>query len=124
MKTGAFLVGLGIGAVGLAGLIDPSLLYRVAGAFTSAAAWWTLAAVRVAVGVLLVLAAPVSKAPRAVRVVALVPILAGITIPIVGVERAGAMVAWWTALGPGMARLTVLPVLALGSFIAWAFAPG
>ena len=72
---------------------------------------------------LLFRAAEDSRVPRVVRVVAFVPILAGLAIPIIGAERASAMVSWWTGLGPGVERLSVLPVLALGTFVAWAFAP-
>jgi hypothetical protein len=123
VKTAAFLVGVIIAAVGVTSLIAPAVLYRIAEWFTSPDPWYVLAVVRIAVGVMLLLAAKTSRAPHAVRVVAFVPILAGIAIPILGAERAGAMVQAWLSVGPAVARLSVLPVLALGSFIAWAFAP-
>lgn len=123
MRTAAFLVGLLIAAVGVTGLMAPAALYQIAGWFTSPDPWYVLAVVRIAVGVLLLLAAKTSRAPHAVRGVAFVPILAGIAIPVLGVERAGAMVQSWLSVGPAVARLSVLPVLALGAFIAWAFAP-
>jgi len=123
MKAAAFLVGLLIAAVGLTGLISPAALFTIAGWFTNPDPWYVLAVVRIAVGVLLLVEAKVSRVPRAVRVVAFIPILAGIAIPIIGVERAGAMMQSWLSVRPAVARLSVLPVLALGSFIAWAFAP-
>ncbi|HZW75867.1 MAG TPA: hypothetical protein VFF43_20120 [Caldimonas sp.] len=123
MKMAAFFVGLLIAAVGVTGLIAPAALYTIASWFTSPDPWYLLAVVRIAVGVLLLIEAKVSRAPRAVRVVAFIPILAGIAIPFIGVERAGAMVQSWLSVRPAVARLSVLPVLALGSFIAWAFAP-
>jgi hypothetical protein len=123
MRAAAFVVGLLIAAVGATGLIAPTVLFRIAGWFTSPDPWYLLAVVRISVGVLLLLEAKVSRAPRAVRVVAFIPILAGIAIPIIGAERASAMVQSWLSVGPAIAQLSVLPVLALGTFIAWAFAP-
>jgi hypothetical protein len=88
--------------------------------------WYAIGALRVAVGVLLLWVAPTSRAPRTLRVVALIPLLAGLgalATPFVGVERARAALQWWSGLGSGYIRLTAIPLLLLGGFIAYACAP-
>jgi hypothetical protein len=83
--------------------------------------------VRVAVGVLLFSVAKTSRAPRMLRVVAFIPLLAGLgalATPFVGVERARATLQWWSRLGFGYIRLTAIAVQLLGGFIAYACAPG
>jgi hypothetical protein len=43
---------------------------------------------------------------------------------LVAIERARAIIDWWTQEGPALVRLTGAGVLALGGFIAYACAPG
>jgi hypothetical protein len=64
-----------------------------------------------------------SRAPKTLRVVAFIPLVAGIATPFVGIERAQTVIEWWTHQGSGVVRLTAVPLLALGGFIAYACAP-
>ena len=126
MKALAFVAGLGILAVGEIGLLMPSTLVWIAQRFGTPLQWYAIGAVRVAFGVLLLSVAATSRAPRTLRVVALIPVLAGLgalATPFVGVERAGAILEWWSQLGPGYVRLSALSLLLLGGFIAYACAP-
>jgi hypothetical protein len=123
MKRVAFVIGLFILAVGAIGILVPSFLVWIARLFVVPAAWYALAVVRVALGVLLLLVAKSSRTPRTLRVVALIPLLAGLAIPLVGVDRARDTVERWTMQGPGLARLSAIPLLALGAFIAYACSP-
>ena len=126
MKALAFVAGLGILAVGKIGLLMPSTLVWIAQRFGTPLQWYAIGAVRVAFGVLLLSVAATSRAPRTLRVVALIPVLAGLgalATPFVGVERAGAILEWWSQLGPGYVRLSALSLLLLGGFIAYACAP-
>ena len=43
--------------------------------------------------------------------------------PLVGVERAPAIIEWWSQQGSGVVRVTAVLVLALGDFFAYACAP-
>jgi catechol 2,3-dioxygenase-like lactoylglutathione lyase family enzyme len=90
----------------------------------SPAQLYFIAVVRVAFGVLLISVAARSRAPNTLRVVALVPLVAGIATPFVGVERAPAIIEWWSQQGSAVIRLTAIAVLALGGFVAYACAPG
>ena len=117
MKTVAFVISLVVIVVGAAGIVAPS------DRFVSPAEWYALAAVRVAVGVLLFVVAKTSRMPKTLRFVALVPIVAALAIPFVGVDRARATVDWLSLQGPATVRFSSIPVLALGGFVAYACAP-
>jgi hypothetical protein len=126
VKALAFVAGLGILAVGEIGLLMPSTLVWIAQRFGTPLQWYAIGAVRVAFGVLLLSVAATSRAPRTLRVVAFIPLLAGLgalATPFVGVERARAILEWWSQLGPGYVRLSALSLLLLGGFIAYACAP-
>src|SRR5262245_1385262 len=112
VKTLAFVIGLYILAVGVIGIIAPSSLIWIAQRFTTPMDWYALAAVRIALGLLLLSVAKASRTPRTLRVVAFVPLIAALAIPVVGVERGRATVEWWMAQGPGLIRLSAVPLLA------------
>jgi hypothetical protein len=123
VKTLAFVIGLYILAVGAIGICTPSGLIWIAQRFTTPVDWYALAAVRVAVGGLLVVVAKASRAPTALRVVACIPLVAALATPFVGVERARATIEWWSLQGSGVVRLSAIPLLALGGFITYVCAP-
>jgi hypothetical protein len=53
-------------------------------------------------------------------------LILGITTALTGlvaIDRAHATIEWWLRQGSGIVRLTGIPVLALGSFVAYACAP-
>jgi len=89
-------------------------------------AFYLIAAVRVAFAVILILAAPLSRTPTALRTIGYIILVAGITTALMGsvaMERAHAIVDWWLQQGSGVVRLTCLLVSALGAFIAYVCAP-
>ena len=123
MKTLAFVVSLVIIAVGAVGIITPSALVWMAQHSLAPVELYCIAAIRVAFGLLLISVASASRAPKTLRVVAFIPLFAGIAMPFVGIERAQTVIEWWMAQGTGVVRLTAVPLLALGGFIAYACAP-
>ena len=126
VKSLAFAIGLCITAVGAVGIVVPSALVWIGERFATSGEWYALGAVRIAFGLLLLAVAKTSRAPRTLRVVACIPLLAGVgalATPLVGLERARGAIEWWSQRGPGVARLTALPLLALGGFVAYACAP-
>jgi hypothetical protein len=53
-------------------------------------------------------------------------VIAGIVTALTGltaIERARAIIEWWLQQGAGTIRLTGIPILILGSFVAYACAP-
>jgi hypothetical protein len=128
VKTLAFVIGLIIAAVGIVGIVAPSALIWVGQPFTTPVAWhwYALATVRAAFGVLLLSVAKSSRTPRTLRVVAIIPLaaaLGALVTAFVGIDRARATLEWWSLQGPWLIRLSAIPLLALGSFVAYACAP-
>jgi len=126
MKRIAFAAGLCIAAIGAVGIIAPASLDWLAGLFVSSGAFYAVAAIRIAIGLVLISAAAASRAPRALRILGYVVVVAGVITALMGLlapEQARAMIEAWQQQGPGVVRLSAVPVLALGAFIAYASAP-
>ena len=126
MKTLAFVVGCLIAAVGAVGILAPSGLVWIADHAVTAAVLYVIATVRVACGFLLIAVASGSRAPKTLRVVGSLLLLAGITTGLMGlvaIERAHAITAWWLRQGPAVVRLRGIPLLVLGGVIAYACTP-
>jgi hypothetical protein len=126
VKTLAFVFGLCIATVGAVGTLAPSGLVWVAQNSLTSGAFYVVATVRVAFGLLLISVARASRAPKALRVLGYVIVIAGIAtalMGLLGIGRARAMIEWWLQLGSGVVRLTGVLILALGAFVAYACAP-
>jgi len=126
VKTLAFVVGLCISAVGVVGLFAPSGLVWLAQQFATSVAFYVLATVRIAFGLILISVAAASRAPKALRVLGYVILILGITTAFTGlvaIEQAKGAIEWWLQQGTALERLTSVFVLALGGFIAYACAP-
>lgn len=126
MKTLAFVIGLCIAAIGAGGLLAPSLLVWIAEHAVTSGAFYVIAVVRVAFGLVLIAAAPVSRAPRALRILGAIVVIAGLTTAVtglVGMERARTIIDWWLQQGVTVFRATTLLLVAIGGFVAYACAP-
>jgi hypothetical protein len=126
VKTLAYVIGLFIASVGIVGLIVPSFLVWIAGHFVSSGAFYVVAVVRVAVGLLLFSVAPDTRAPRTIRVLGCLLVIAGIgaaVTALVAIGRASAIIDWWLRQGSGVVRLTGIPLIILGGFVAYVCAP-
>ena len=126
VKTLAFGVTLVIMAVGAVGVVAPSGLVWVAEHSVTSGAFYVIATARVAFGLVLISVASVSRAPRTLRVLGYLILIAGITTALTGLlamDRARAIVEWWLQQGSGVVRLTGVVVLAVGGFVAYACAP-
>jgi hypothetical protein len=124
----AVVCGVCIGAVGTIGIFFPILLVWIAIAFVSAGAlgFYLLAVVRVAFGLVLISAAASSRAPRAVRVLGCAIVVLGLITAISGLTAVAPgrdMIESWVQQGSGVIRLTAVPIVVLGSFVAYACAP-
>ena len=79
-----------------------------------------IAAARIGIGLVLILAASKSRAPGALRVIGVVVLVAGVATPFFGVERSWAVADWAATHGHLLPRLAGGLLLALGAFIAFA----
>ena len=126
MKTLACVFGLCILTVGAVGILAPSSLVWIANHAVTSGAFYVVATARVAFGLVLVLVAPASRAPKALRVLGSVILVAGVVTALTGglaMGRARDSIEWWLAQGTVVVRLTGVPLLALGGFVAYACAP-
>src|SRR2546425_552653 len=105
------------------GIAAPHGLLEVVRSMLTARGLYLVAAVRVVFGVILVLVAPSSRAPRVLRLLGFIILVAGLTTPFFGVDRARAVLDWWSARGPALMRLWAGLAVALGAFVVYAVAP-
>jgi hypothetical protein len=85
---------------------------------------YTVGAIRVTLGLLLILVAPASRMPKTMRVLGVLVCAQGliqvIGMPFVGLDRARAILEWEAMLPPALLRVGALVALATGRFIAYA----
>ena len=120
------MFGLCISAVGAVGILAPSSLVWLAQHFVTSGAFYVIATVRIAFGLILISVASASRAPKALRVLGYVILILGITTALTGlvaIGRAQGAIEWWLQQGSGLVRLTGVLLLALGGFVAYACAP-
>ena len=127
VKILAFVIGLLIAAVGAVGIVAPSGLVWIVEHFSvTSGAFYVIATVRVAFGLVLISVASVSRTPKTLRTLGYVILIVGITTGLTGllaIEQARAIIELWSRQGSGVVRLTGIPLLALGGFIAYSCAP-
>ena len=119
------LLGLVIGALVIIGsaisFAVPDLRLSLERSMTTPAGFYAIAVLRIGIGLVFVLAAPSSRAPRTVRVLGLIVIIAGVTTPWFGVARARAVLDWFASAGPLLMRLAAGVGMAMGGFLVYVF---
>jgi hypothetical protein len=80
------------------------------------------AVLRVAFGIVLVCAAPGSRAPGFLRILGFIMLIGGLLTPFLGVWVAQHILGWWEAGGPAVVRAFAGVSLALGAFVIYAVA--
>ena len=120
------LIGLALGllivAVGIVGIFAPYRLFSISQYFITPAGLYTVAAIRVGVGLLLLKVSSGSRLPKTLRVFGFIATIAGLTTPLVGVDRARAILYWWLTQGPLVMRLWAVLAVVVGGVIVYALA--
>ena len=124
MRSLALIVALFIIVAGMVGIVAPGSLLTVGRYVVTPAGLYAIAVLRVGIGLVLMLVAPISRAPRILRALGAVVIVAGLMTPLFGVERARAIVDWEATQGTALLRIGAGLALALGGFIAFAVSAG
>jgi hypothetical protein len=124
MKSLALLVALFIIVVGVAGIFTPDSLIRVGRYVVTPVGLYAVAVFRVGIGLVLMLVARMSRAPKTLRAFGAVALVAGLATPLFGVERARAIIDWEATQGTALIRVAAGLALAIGGFIAFAVTPG
>ena len=123
MARVAVALSTAVSALGAIGIFSPSTLLAIGREFASPIGLFIAAAIRVAFGAVLMLAAPASRAPRVIRGIGLVILVAGVITPFFGVERARAILDWWSGQGTLLAHLAPAVALAFGGSLTYFLSP-
>jgi len=121
IRIAALLVALLTIVIGIGGAASPDsvmplrrLYYATAGRFYMAGAF------RVAMGLVLILAAANSRWPRTLRALGSVMCLQALAATLFGLERARTIMEWEAMQGTALLRAGALVALACGAFMAYA----
>ena len=123
MKYMAWLLAAFVIAVGIVAIAAPDRILSLRSLAATQGALLVFACVRVAIGVVLIMAAPGSRAPRVLQAAGAVMLLAGLATPLFGVERTKAVLAWEATQGPYLIRFGGAVVLVLGGLLTVALRP-
>ena len=122
MRIAALLVALVVVVVGIVGIVSPESVTTVRRQyFATPVGRYVAGAVRVAMGLVLILVASVSRAPKILRALGAVMCAQGLAATLLGLDRAQAILEW-EAMHPMLLRAGAMVAVAGGSFIALAVA--
>ena len=124
MRSLALLVALFVMVVGMVGIFTPDSLLAVGRYVVTPGGLYAVAALRIGIGLVLMLAARISRAPRTFRALGAFVIVAGLATPLFGVERSRAILDWEATHGTALIRVGAGLAVILGGFIAFAVGAG
>ncbi len=120
MKVLTLLIGFSVVVLGVGGIVAPGSLVTLGLRSVTPIGLYVVAAFRVLIGLVLLGASSQSRIPRTLRVFGIVALVAGLTTPLLGVERANAIVTWLAASAPVVVRLWGLVAASIGGVIIYA----
>jgi hypothetical protein len=124
MRLLALVISVLVLLVGAIGVAAPDVFLSVGRSVITPGGLYAIAAVRVAIGLVFLLTTPASRAPRTLRVLGVIVIIAGLMTPWFGVARSLAVLDWWASVGPSLRRLEAgVAAVALGGFLVYVFRP-
>jgi hypothetical protein len=121
VRIPALLVALFTIGVGVAGLISPehgSELRRLY--FATPMRLYTAGAIRIVMGLVVILSAAASRAPKTLRALGAVICIQGLSATLMGPDHARAVMEWETTQGAALLRVAAAVALASGGFLAFA----
>lgn len=123
MRSAALLVAVFTIVVGIVGLMSPDSLTTVRRLyFAIPVGLYTAGAVRVALGLVVILCAPASRAPKTLRALGAVMCVQALAATLLGPDRARAVLEWETMQRTALLRVGAAVALATGAFVAFAVA--
>jgi hypothetical protein len=123
MRIVVLFVAVLVIAVGVVGMIAPNSLTEVRRAYV-VTSWglYGMGAVRVLIGLLLILSASISRTPKTLRalgvLVCLEGLIQGVGSPFIGIDRTRAILEW-EAAHTGLLRIGALLAVAAGGFVVF-----
>ena len=124
MRIAALLVALFAVAVGVVGLVSPNSLTAARRQyFATPTRLYTGAAVRLAMGLVVILGARASRTPKTLRVLGALMCMQGLSATILGPEHARTVLEWET-MRPALLRAGAIVALVTGLFMVFAVTAG
>ena len=125
MRSATLLVAFVAIVVGVVGLVSPDSLMMVRREYlATTVGLYAVGAFRIAMGLVLILFAPASRAAKTLRALGAVVCVQGLAAALapqfVGVDRARALLEWEAKQGPALLRIGAVVALATGTFVAFA----
>jgi hypothetical protein len=120
MRPLALLVAFFVMCVGVVGIFMPDTLISFGRYVVTPTGLYAVGALRVSIGLVLMLVARVSRAPKTLRTLGAISFVAGLATPFFGVDRARAVLDWEATQGPALFRIGAVLVVLAGAFIAFA----
>jgi hypothetical protein len=120
VKTAVVVVALWVIVAGAAGLVAPEKVMALQRDVLTPIGLLAIASVRITIGVLLIMVAPGSRAPRVLRALGGFLLLAGLATPLFGVERSRAIVEWEATQSLALRRAVATLIAVFGVLLAFA----
>jgi len=121
MRIAALLVAVFTMVVGIVGIVSPdsgtTLRRRY---FATPVGLYAAGALRVAMGLVVILVAPTSRAPKTLRALGAVMCMQALAATLFGPDRARAILEWETMQGTALLRVGAAVALAAGGFMVFA----
>lgn len=105
------------------GFMSPSRLLTTVSNAKFTGRLYVFGALRIGLGIALILAAPTSKTPEIFQVLGGITIFAGLFLPVLGERRFETLLMWFSKLSPTVLRIWLLAGVAFGAYIIWAVLP-
>ena len=105
--------------LGLFGLVQPGRFRDTIGEMDSQPRFIMAVVIRLVVGALLWWVADELRHPLAMRVLAIIAIVAAVVILMAGSARLDRMVNWWLGQSDGILRLSAFFAAAFGAWLLW-----
>jgi hypothetical protein len=121
VRSAALLVAVFTIVVGIVGLFSPDSVTPVRRLyFATPVGLFAAAAVRVAMGLVVILCASASRAPKTLCALGAVMCMQALTETLLGPDRARAVLEWETIQGAAVLRVGAAVAFAAGGFVAFA----
>jgi hypothetical protein len=121
MKSAALLVAVFTIVVGIVGLVSPDRVTTVRRLyFATPVRLYAAGAVRLAMGLVVILCARASRAPKTLRALGAVMCMQALVATLLGPDRARAVLEWETMQGTALLRVGAAVAVAAGGFLAFA----
>jgi len=122
MRIAALLVAVFTIVVGIVGIVSPEYGTMVRrGYFGTPITFYAAVALRMTMGLVVILFAPASRAPKTIRALGALMCLQALTAMVLGPNHARAVMEWETRQGTALLRVGAAVALAAGVFMAFAF---